>query len=841
MTLYLTLAWRYLSGRKMRTILTTLAIAIGVMILSGLSSLLPTMMQAFRQNMLSAAGEVDITIGHVSGSPFSPSVLEVVRSTEGVARAGGLLRQAVLLPTTETAGLRVNSVTVVGLELEPAHQTRSYPLAEGRWLEPGDADVVVIPASLAEQLGLKVGDAFILPAAEGQIRLRIVGTVHTVALPGAEEVYMPLETAQRVLNLKGYINGIEVLVEAGQDREAVKKRLLERLGAGYSTVLPEFGQEFMTSMEIGEKFFQVIGILALIMGGFIIFNTFRTVVAERRYDIGLLRAIGATRRSVLRLILTESLVQGVLGTAAGLAAGYLLAVATLALLRPVARDFLRMELGEPIFSLTNLLTAICMGIGVTIIGGLWPALSAARVTPLDALRPMLIRPEKRVARARTIIGAGLLAVAVVGLVSRNLALSALGLIAFLAGMVLVTPALVNPFAMFLSTALAFLLQREGQLARSNLARQPGRAAITASTVMISIAIVVATASLTTSVYLGLDQYIRASLGSDFLVMPSAMVLSAGNLGAAPELAQSIKETPGVAEVSTLRLGKTVVDGAVLQLVAVDPQTYPKLSGLIFSAGDPATAFEALGRGRAIIVNGVYALQAGVKVGQTLTLQTPEGPQDYQVVGIGVDFLNAKLATGYISHQNLEQDFHITSDVLIMVNAQPGADRAAVREALKQRLEDFPNFALFDSEDYRANMMQASQSSFAMLFIIALALVAPSLLGMMNTLAINIIERTREIGLLRAIGSTRRQIRRIIRSESLLLSALGTAFGLIAGVWLGYVLNDALNAGGFPMPFSFPLAGILLAIAAGILLGVAAASLPARQAARMDIVSALRYE
>ncbi len=841
MAVYLTLAWRYLSGRKLRAVLTTLAIAIGVMILSGLSSLLPTMTQSFRQNMLSAAGEVDITIGHVSGSPFRPSALDVVRTTEGVARAGGLLRQAVLLPASETAGTQVNSVVVVGLELDPAHQTRAYPLADGRWLQPGDADVVVIPASLAEQLGLHVGDDFILPAAEGQVRLQIVGTVHTVALPGAEEVYMPLDTAQRVLNLEGYINGIEVLVEADEDRKVVQERLLERLGAGYSTVLPEFGQEFMTSMEIGEKFFQVIGILALIMGGFIIFNTFRTVVAERRYDMGLLRAIGATRRAILRLILAESLVQGALGTAAGLAAGYFLAVATLAMMRPVARDFLRMELGEPVFSLANLFTAVFMGIGITILGGLWPALSAMRVTPLEALRPMLLRPEKRAARTRTLVGAAMLVAAFIGLISRNLGWSALGLVMFLAGMVLVTPALVNPLAKLLSTALAFLLQREGQLAQGNLARQPGRAAITASTVMISIAIVVATASLTTSVYLGLDQYIKASLGADFLVMPSAMVLSAGNLGAAPELAESIKQTPGVAEVSTLRLGKTVVDGAVLQLVGVDPETYPKVSGLIFSAGDPDTAFQALGQGRAVIVNGVYALQAGVRLGQTLTLQTPEGPQDYTVVGIGVDFLNAKLATGYISHQNLERDFHITSDVLIMANVQPGADRAAVREALKQRLTNYPNFALFDSEDYRATTMRAAQSSFALLFIIALALVAPSLLGMMNTLAINIIERTREIGLLRAIGSTRRQVRRMIRAESLLLSALGTAFGLIAGVWLGYVLNDALRAGGFPMPFSFPLAGILLAIAAGILLGVAAASLPARQAARMDIVSALRYE
>jgi len=840
------LAWRYLWGRKLRTFLTTLAITLGVMVLFGLSSLVPSMAQAFRQQMLGSVGVVDITLSHVSGGPFTAQMVETARSTEGVARAAGLLRQSILLPgpvPSAKAGLGTtgNAITLTGVDVDPQQQTHAFDVVQGRALQPDDRYAALISESFAESQGLTVGDDLRLPGAKGQVDLQVVGIVRKPPVPGNEVVYVPLATAQEMLNLPGLVNAIEVIVRAGEDRAAVQERLLQRLGAGFTTAPAEFGQEFEAAIRLGEQIMQIFGLLAIIMGGFIIFNTFRTLVAERRHDLGMLRAIGATRRMILSLVLVESLLQGVLGTLLGLVAGYAMAWGTVAIVRPTLHEYMRFDIGAPVFSTQNLVLAVVMGIGVTLLGGLWPALSATRLTPLDALRPTLPPVQRWQARLRTWVGVALLGFSCLGLISNEVGLSALGVFLFIVGLILVSPALVSPLANALSRVLAFMLAREGHLARGNVERQPARAAITASTVMISLAIIVASGGVVTSINQGLYHYIDQSLGSDLLILPSALMLGANNLGASPELAAAVRQTPGIADVTTLRLGKSMVDGTALQVIGIDPQTYPEISGLIFSAGKPEEAFAALGRERAVILNGIYAVQSGVKVGQTLTLQTPEGPRDYTVVGIGVDFLNAKVATAYISQENLARDFHITTDVLIMANLAAGAQAEAVKASLQSLLKDYPTFTLMDSRSFRESTLRSSQAGFVMLYVIMLVLALPSLLGMINTLAINVIERTREIGLLRAIGSTRRQIRRMIRAESLILAGMGTAFGLIAGVWLGYVLVAAMNSGGFPMPYTFPYAGIMLGLAGGILLGVLAAGVPARQAAHLDIISALRYE
>jgi len=277
------------------------------------------------------------------------------------------------------------------------------------------------------------------------------------------------------------------------------------------------------------------------------------------------------------------------------------------------------------------------------------------------------------------------------------------------------------------------------------------------------------------------------------------------------------------------------------VIGVDPETYPRLSGLVFRYGDPEEAFAALGRERAIIVNGIFAAQRQVKVGDVLTLQTPEGKREYRVVGVGSDYLNAKLATGYISQANLERDFHQTADLLVMVEAAEDADMAAVEAKLREIVGRYPSFVLTEWWSFREEQQQAFNRSISLLNVMMVMFALPSLLAMVNTLTINVMERTREIGVLRAVGSTRRQVRRMIVAESLLLGALGTAFGILAGLWLGYVLMQGMDVGGFVMSYYFPYAGILLAVAVGLLIGVGAAVLPARRAARLDIVAALRYE
>jgi putative ABC transport system permease protein len=229
------------------------------------------------------------------------------------------------------------------------------------------------------------------------------------------------------------------------------------------------------------------------------------------------------------------------------------------------------------------------------------------------------------------------------------------------------------------------------------------------------------------------------------------------------------------------------------------------------------------------------------VGDVVKLNTPQGALDYKVVGIAMDYLNAKLATGYISQANLEQDFNVTTDVLIMANRSSGADEKAVNSALRAAVVEYPAFTLLDSAKFKEEQLSTLNLAMSFMYLLVLMLAIPGLIAMVNTLSINVIERTREIGMLRAIGSTRKQVKQMVFSESLLLSALGTSLGILVGLFLSYYLVKALVFSGFELKFFFPGYGVLTAIGVGLLFGVLAAMIPARQAAATPIVEALRYE
>jgi putative ABC transport system permease protein len=836
MNMQFTLAFRYLQGRKLRTFFTTLAVILGVAMIVAVNGMIPAMVGSLQQNMLAAAGTVDLSVTSETRGGFGGDVLEMVRQTPGIAHATGSLRRNLLLP----AGSSVNAVTVVGLD-GAAQEVRAYAVTAGRFLQAGDGNALLIGENLARQMGLGVGDTLTLPSTAGATDFEIVGVLAGRVVPGVEEVFMPLAAAQTLFNQPGEINTVEAIFAPDVERAAVEADVQARVGDEYTLGALESGSEFLASIEIGKVALSVFGLLALVMGGFVIFNTFRAVVAERRRDLGMLRAVGASRKTIVGLILAESLLQGAVGSAIGLILGYALMVGMVLLLNPVMQSYLRFRVGTPAPPLPYMVAAVVLGVGMTVLGGLWPALSASHVTPLEALRPSVGEAYQRVARRRAALGAALIALALLGLLSGQIGLALLGTVLFLAGMLLVAPALIRPIARVFGRLLALAFAREGQIAQGNLARQPGRAAITASALMVGLAIVVTATGMTTTIVEGFMGIIDKNLGADFIFMPPSLLLGGGNVGAGLELAERIRQTPGVAVVTTLRMGTSEAKGAALQIVGIDPATFPQVSGLDFSAGDEAQAYAEVGAGRAIVVNGVFALQNRVRVGDTLTLQTAEGERDYRVVGVGLDFMNAKLATGYISQANLAADFHQTNDLLLMANKTPGADLATVHNALEAVIRDYPVFTLFDSAQWRASQRDTLAGAMSVLYVMVVALALPSLVALVNTLVINVIERTREIGLLRAVGGTRRQIRRMILAESLLLAATGAAFGILAGLWLGYVVVGALGIAGFNLPYYFPLGGILFTIAVALLFGVLASLLPARHAARLDIVAALHYE
>jgi len=241
----------------------------------------------------------------------------------------------------------------------------------------------------------------------------------------------------------------------------------------------------------------------------------------------------------------------------------------------------------------------------------------------------------------------------------------------------------------------------------------------------------------------------------------------------------------------------------------------------------------------MIVNGAF-LATGTQVGDTLELLTADGRVPYRIVAVGNDLLNAKVTTAYISQANMQADFGSTEDVFIQLDLLPGADREAADAQIKALAYDYPQFKLVSGADYYASMEAQAGAAFSAIYIVFLVLAFPSLIAMLNTLTIGVLERTREIGMIRAVGGTCKQIRNMVVLEALLLAAIGTAFGILGGLYLGYVFVTGIKII-FPMGYFFPLSGVLAAIAIGLIFGALAAVIPARQAARMDVVAALRYE
>jgi putative ABC transport system permease protein len=483
-----------------------------------------------------------------------------------------------------------------------------------------------------------------------------------------------------------------------------------------------------------------------------------------------------------------------------------------------------------------------MGVGVTVLAGLIPAWNASHITPLEALRPSQAEGEfKRQTGAGFVLGVVVIVITAGAILSGQAALIIPGGILFLVGLVLIAPAMVRPFASLFGKLTAWLTLRQGigDLAQSNLTRQPSRVAVTASASMLGLAVIVAAGGLVSSLTGTMFDWMRYSFGSDYLFVPPSIGIWSSNVGAQPSLADDLRAVEGVEAVSTLRYAGSKLDGLAVSMVGIQPVAFERVSGLYFMQGDEG-AYHELASGRNMIVNSSFLLATSVQVGDTVDLLTPDGRVPYTIVAEGSDLLNAKVTTAYISQANLEKDFGSTEDVFLQVDLAPGTDQAAADAAIKSLAYDYPQFKLVSGADYVGSLEAQMRAAFSAVYILFAILAFPSLIAMLNTLTIGVLERTREIGMIRAVGGTRKQVRNMVVMEALLLAAIGTAFGILGGLYLGYVFVKGIEVI-FPLGYFFPASGILAAIAFGLLFGALAAIIPARQAARMDVVAALRYE
>jgi putative ABC transport system permease protein len=864
MNIQLILAARYLSGRKLRTILTTLAIVFGVFVIFSMNILLPSMLQALQANMLAANEVVDLTITHRTGEAFSPDVVAELNAVDGLRAVTGLLVRPINLPVDffdkDPDRLdQIDSLAIVGVDPATVQNLHTYSLSAGRFLQPGDTYACVITTALADILGVSLKDSLHLPTAEGEVGLTIVGIRTPHPVPGTEEVIVTLADAQALLDQPGRINTVEADYAASEEarRAEIRRAVETALGKDFTLNASSMGTEMFGSLPMVQIGFNIFGALALLMGAFIIFNTFRTVVAERRHDLGLLRAVGASRRAILGIILVESLVQGGLGTILGMAMGYGTDALILLFLSPLISKIVPLHFEALQVSPALVLLTLAIGVGVTLLAGLLPAIRAGRVSPMEALRPAVADASYRRTLGATALGGSvLLGIALLALLLGNAGWAVVGGFLFLLGLMLLAPILIYPFARIFGSVFTLMFAREGTglLAESNLTRQPTRAAITASTTMIALALIVALGGIVSSFNVGLVNQIRESIGSDYLFYPPNIATWGNNVGANQRFVERLQAVEGVRRISTLRYASAVADvrsvsikgnstteGMAVSILGIDPVTFPQVSSLNFQAGDSANVYAAMAGGRAMVVNPLFAANAGLEIGDAVPLSTPEGTQMYHVVGIGGNVIDMKITTAYISQANLAADFHKTDDIYIILQLAPRANTPAAEKALQAVRKDYPQFTMVNGKALADQIEVLIPAAFGSLYILLALLAVPSLIAMLNTLAIMVIERTREIGMLRAIGTTQKQIRRMVLAEALLLAAIGSALGVLAGLYLGYALIGAMRNGGFPLPYSFPAIGILIAIAVGLTFGALAAFIPSRQAAKMEIVQALRYE
>jgi putative ABC transport system permease protein len=325
------------------------------------------------------------------------------------------------------------------------------------------------------------------------------------------------------------------------------------------------------------------------------------------------------------------------------------------------------------------------------------------------------------------------------------------------------------------------------------------------------------------------------------MMAGSLIVTNDTLGAGPELAEKVRRLPGVADLTTMRQIDILDEqGTGIRLIGIDPEPYDRIAGLTFLEGD-RSAFERMVAGNAVIINGRYASQFGVQVGDTITLDGDHGPIELQVAAIGLDYLNIKLPSIYLDQVALTREFGVRNDVFLLVNGEPDADTGKLEEDLQAVTAGYPGFGILSREQLRTSQEQVARSGTIGMNIMLALIALPALLGLANAMGINVIERTREIGMLRAVGARRRQVRRMIVAESVLLSVMGIAFGVLGGIFLSIVLTGVLDFAGLHIPYSFPGAGVITAIAVGLICGILAALIPARRASDLEIVAALAYE
>lgn len=856
---YYALPLRQLRTRRLRLLLTAAGIVLGVGMICGVLLLAATIQRTFTDLFDSVYGRADLVVaGSEEAGTLPQSGLKRIREAEGVEEAVGSIFAPVSLVGSggEVADDATATLNLSGEE--PGADYSDVVLTGGRDIESGHE--VKVLDSWADSNGIEVGDSIRVASPTGIAGLEVVGLFrfgNNVQFGGEGFGAMPLEAARGILGKHGGYDEIEVIVEGDGPAavDSVQERLEGLFGRGVEVATPQQrGDEIQEQIQALNVVLYFFAGMALFVGGFLIFNSFNMTVLQRMREIGMQRTLGATRGMIVRSVLLEALLLGLVGAALGLGLGVALGFALIELMRAIDFPVGQLEL-TPVAGIAAVIT----GLLTAVFGALNPARRAGRIAPIRAvLGTEGIRTSPRPVRVLIgllLIGPGLFGAFRLGAADETtnavVAGGIAGTIAIFFGIALIAPFLIGPLTRVLSWPVRLVAPVEGRLAADSARSNPGRTAATATALMIGLALVVGINSLGASFLNSIEREFDRSFARDLTVQPRGFAPGQGpQQTVAPAVERRIERIPeaevvaaesliAVAELPRKRDGRAPPSGL---LFAFEPSEFLAIDTTDFEAGGESREefFARLDRGEVSVGRG-YADEGDIEVGDTMVLEGPAGSREARVAGI-VETVFAGGQTVGMSRRTLREVFGVNVDSQLALKARSEEERDELEVKVEELVErDFPNLAVLSNDEVKENVEEQLNQTFGVFNALVAVAIFASLFGIVNTLSMSVIERTREIGVLRALGSTRWQIRRMIADESLVIALIGAVMGIAIGAGLGWALLKGLSFGVPGVTYAPPIATMVGVAIAAVVLGLVAALLPARRAARLDVVEALSYE
>jgi putative ABC transport system permease protein len=838
----------YFRKHVLRTTLTAAGVALGVAVFVAMHAANESVLADFSRTIDRIAGKTDLQVT-AGENGFPEETLEAIQSVPSVAVAVPIIEAIV------QAGSQ-GSVLILGVDMTGDRSLREYDMEEGDAAVVSDPliflaqpDSLIVSRQFADRNALRLGSHLALGTSAGDRVFTIRGIMtasHVGEAFGGNIAVMDIYAAQRVFGRGRTFDRIDIANKPGVTLEASSRDLRARLGAGYEIQPPASRGNQAVSLLAGYTVMvNISSAFALFIGMFIVYTSFAVAVTQRRKEIGILRALGATSAQIRTLFLTESALLGAAGSFAGAIVGVgLAAVVEKAVAELVANVYGVAQGSSHTAIHPNMVAvAVVIGIATSILSAAIPALGAARINPVDALKKgTQLAISARESRLRLVLAAGLGALGACGLFAASSRIAFYsGYIAMLVAAVALAPVISVRLAWLLRPALRFLRPVEGVLAADSLIQSPGRTSATVSALMLSLALVVAFAGLARGSYDSIVDWLNTSLNADLFVMPSPR-LDLRTTRFPPSMADEIRAVAGVSRVQRYRSGRIVFDGGPVMLVALEMESVAHTDRRQPLEGDMTTMYRQAAAGRGVLVSDGLAQRRGLGLHQLVEIRAPRGTITLPIVGVVLDYTDQQGAvfvdrSVFVKHWGDES----VSDFRIFVT--PGADAADVARRIREHFATSRTVFVMQNAEGRRYILGLINQWFGLMDVqIGIAMLV-AVLGIFTTLTVSIIDRRRELAIVQAVGGLRSQVRATISLEAVSVAIIGLLLGLALGTvnlyWMLQVVRR--DIAGFRLAYDFPVSTALTLVPLMLGAALGAAFWPAKLAMRGSLVEALEYE